>query len=171
MFKNKVWCPVSRKIRRYFHFLLSLAYPIDRLDWALFSVVILFRHWFPLLEKAEIQALILPRNLPAVLIIFMGRGVDLWYLDGVPHICFQVWFCRRSACANIRCMMGWRTRTLKNCLSPRIQALRDIKLHWRQDLLLTTFPRELTSVGRRRWFAGWSKIPYLATFFLTSPTD
>ena len=74
MFKNKVWCPVSRKIRRYFHFLLSLAYPIDRLDWALFSVVILFRHWFPLLEKAEIQALILPRNLPAVLIIFTGRG-------------------------------------------------------------------------------------------------
>ena len=74
MFKNKVWCPVSRKIRRYFHFLLSLAYPIDRLDWALFSVVILFRHWFPLLEKAEILALILPRNLPAVLIIFTGRG-------------------------------------------------------------------------------------------------
>ena len=63
-----------RKIRMYFHFLLSLAYPIDRLDWALFSVVILFRHWFPLLEKAEIQALILPRNLPAVLIIFTGRG-------------------------------------------------------------------------------------------------
>ena len=54
MFKNKVLCPVSRKIRRYFHFLLSLAYPIDSLDWAFFSVVILFRHWFPLFEKAEI---------------------------------------------------------------------------------------------------------------------
>ena len=40
----------------------------------MFSVVILFRHWFPLLEKAEIQALILPHNLPAVLIIFTGRG-------------------------------------------------------------------------------------------------
>ena len=74
MFKNKVWCPVSRKIRRYFHFLLSLAYPIDRLDWALFSVVILFRHLFPLLEKGEIRVFILPRNFPAVLIIFTGRG-------------------------------------------------------------------------------------------------
>ena len=72
--KAKVWCPVSRKIRRYFHFLLSLAYPIDRLDWALFSVVILFRHWFPLLEKVDIRAFILPRNFPAVLIIFTGRG-------------------------------------------------------------------------------------------------
>ena len=65
---------LAKKIRSYFHFLLSLAYPTDRLDWALFSVVILFRHWFPLLEKAEILALILPRNLPAVLIIFTGRG-------------------------------------------------------------------------------------------------
>ena len=74
IFENKVWCPVSKKIRRYFHFLLSLAYPIDRLDWALFSVVILFYHWFPLLEKAEIRAFILPRNFPAVLIIFTGRG-------------------------------------------------------------------------------------------------
>ena len=53
--------------------LLSLAYPIDRLDWALFSVEILFHHWFPLLEKVEIQAFILPRKIPAVLIIFTGR--------------------------------------------------------------------------------------------------
>ena len=37
----------------------------------MFSVVILFR---PLLEKAEIQALIFAWNLPAVLIIFTGRG-------------------------------------------------------------------------------------------------
>ena len=74
IFENKVWCPVSKKIRRYFHFLLSLAYPIDRLDWALFSVVILFHHWFPLLEKVDIRAFILPRNFPAVLIIFTGRG-------------------------------------------------------------------------------------------------
>ena len=74
IFENKVWCPVSKKRRRYFHFLLSLAYPIDRLDWALFSVVILFHHLFPLLEKVEIRAFILPRNFPAVLIIFMGRG-------------------------------------------------------------------------------------------------
>ena len=77
IFENKVWCPVSKKIRRYFHFLLSLAYPIDRLDWALFSVVILFHHWFPLLEKAGIRAFILPRNFSAVLIIFTGR-------DGEP---------------------------------------------------------------------------------------
>ena len=74
IFENKVWCPVSKKRRRYFHFLLSLAYPIDRLDWALFSVVILFHHLFPLLEKVEIQAFILPRNFPAVLIIITGRG-------------------------------------------------------------------------------------------------
>ena len=47
IFENKVWCPVSKKRRRYFHFLLSLAYPIDRLDWALFSVVILFHHLVP----------------------------------------------------------------------------------------------------------------------------
>ena len=32
------------------------------------------RHWFPLLEKVEIRAFILPRNFPAVLIIFTGRG-------------------------------------------------------------------------------------------------
>ena len=74
IFENKVWCPFSKKRRRYFHFLLSLAYPIDRLDWALFSVVILFHHLFPLLEKVEIQAFILPRNFPAVLIIITGRG-------------------------------------------------------------------------------------------------
>ena len=55
-------------------YLLSLAYPIDRLDWALFSVVILFHHFFPLLEKVEIRVFILPRNFPAVLIIFTGRG-------------------------------------------------------------------------------------------------
>ena len=54
--------------------IVSLAYPIDRLDWALFSVVILFHHWFPRLQKVEIRAFILPRNFPAVLIIFMGRG-------------------------------------------------------------------------------------------------
>ena len=77
IFENKVWCPVSKKRRRYFHFLLSLAYPIDRLDWALFSVVILFHHLFPLLEKVEIRAFILPRNFPAVLIIFTGRGGEL----------------------------------------------------------------------------------------------
>ena len=39
----------------------------------MFSVVILFHYWFPLLEKVEIQAFILPRNFPAVLIIFTGR--------------------------------------------------------------------------------------------------
>ena len=74
IFENKVWCPVSKKRTKYFHFLLSLAYPIDRLDWALFSVVILFHHLFPLLEKVEILVFILPRNFPAVLIIFTGRG-------------------------------------------------------------------------------------------------
>ena len=40
----------------------------------MFSVVILFHHLFPLLEKVEIRAFILPRNFPAVLIIFTGRG-------------------------------------------------------------------------------------------------
>ena len=76
LFKNKVWCPVCKKRRRYFHFLLSLAYPIDRLDWALFSVVILFHHLFPLFdfEKFEIRTFIFPSNFPMVLIIFTGRG-------------------------------------------------------------------------------------------------
>ena len=40
----------------------------------MFSVVILFHHWFPLLEKIEIWAFILPRNFPAVFIIFWGLG-------------------------------------------------------------------------------------------------
>ena len=38
------------------------------------NLLILFHHWFPLLEKVEIRAFILPRNFPAVLIIFTGRG-------------------------------------------------------------------------------------------------
>ena len=54
--------------------MVSFAYPIDRLDWSLFSAVIVFYHWFPLLDKIEIRAYILPRNFPAVLIIFTGRG-------------------------------------------------------------------------------------------------
>ena len=74
IFENKVLSPVGKKRRRYFHFLLSLAHPIDRLDWALSSVVILFHHLFPLLEKVEIQAFSLPRDFPAVLIIFTGRA-------------------------------------------------------------------------------------------------
>ena len=40
------------------------------MDWSLFSAVILFYHWFPLLEKVKIQAFILP----ATLIIFTGPG-------------------------------------------------------------------------------------------------
>ena len=39
----------------------------------MFSVVILFHHWFPLVQKVEILAFIVPRNFPAVLIIFTGR--------------------------------------------------------------------------------------------------
>ena len=56
--------------------MVSLAYPIHRLDWALFSVIILFQHWFPLLKKNENTAFILPHNFPAVLIIFAGRGTS-----------------------------------------------------------------------------------------------
>ena len=54
--------------------MVCLAYHIDRPDCALFSVVILFHHLFPLVEKVEIQAFILPCDFPAVLIIFTGRG-------------------------------------------------------------------------------------------------
>ena len=54
--------------------MVSLANPIDRLDWALFSVVMLFHHWFPLLEKNENRAFILPHNIPTVFIIFAGQG-------------------------------------------------------------------------------------------------
>ena len=75
--EHKVRIPVSKKRGlswRYFHFLLSLndyppsqnplsiglwrmqrmvslAYPVYRLDLALLSAVILFHHWFPQLEK------------------------------------------------------------------------------------------------------------------------
>ena len=45
--------------------MVSVAYPIHRLDWALFSVIILFQHWFPLLKKNENTAFILPHNFPA----------------------------------------------------------------------------------------------------------
>ena len=54
--------------------MVSLAYPIDTLDWSLFSVVILFHHWFPHLKTFENQSFILPHNFPAVLIIFAGQG-------------------------------------------------------------------------------------------------
>ena len=56
------------------YWMVYLAYPIDRLNLALFSVVILFHHLFPLLEKVEIRAFILPRNFPEALIIFLGAG-------------------------------------------------------------------------------------------------
>ena len=55
--------------------MMSLAYPVDRLDWALFNV----QCWniVPSLvssfeKKIENQAFILPCNLPAFLIIFAG---------------------------------------------------------------------------------------------------
>ena len=54
--------------------MVSLANPIDRLDWALFSIVMLFHHWFPLLGKNENGAFILPHNIPPVFIIFAGQG-------------------------------------------------------------------------------------------------
>ena len=53
--------------------MISLAYPIDRLDWASSSVVIFFHHWFPQMEKIEYRAFILPGNFPVVLIIFAGE--------------------------------------------------------------------------------------------------
>ena len=53
---------------------VSLAYPVERLDWTLFRVVIFFHNWFPLLEKFEDRTLILPRNFTAVFIIFAGRA-------------------------------------------------------------------------------------------------
>ena len=105
IFENKLWCPVSKKIRRYFHFLLSLAYPIDRLDWALFSVVILFHHWFPLLEKVDIGAFILPRNFPVVLIIFTGRGTSPSPQCGAGrgvHPCLLL--CTRSSMLHFVCL-------------------------------------------------------------------
>ena len=73
IFENKVWCPESKKEEATFTF-SSLAYPIDMLYYALFSVAILFHHLFPLFEKIEIQPFILPHNFPAVLIIFTGWG-------------------------------------------------------------------------------------------------
>ena len=41
----------------------------------MFSVYILFHHWFPLLEKVEIRAFILPRDFP----LPAGRGVHPWF--------------------------------------------------------------------------------------------
>ena len=56
--------------------MVSLTNPVERLDWTLLRVVVFFHHWFPLLEKFENQTFILPRNFPAVFIIFAGRGVQ-----------------------------------------------------------------------------------------------
>ena len=88
-FENKVWCPVSKK-EQSTHFLLSLAYPIDRLDWALFTVVTLFHHWLPLLNEFENRAFILPRNFPRFWSFLRGgagspslpagRGVHPWII-------------------------------------------------------------------------------------------
>ena len=89
IFENKLWCPVSKKIRRYFHFLLSLAYPIDRPDWALFSVVILFCCW----RKLKFGPLFCPATSPRFWSFYgagrggepplprsAGRGVHPWLL-------------------------------------------------------------------------------------------
>ena len=54
--------------------MVSLEYPIDGLNWALFTFVILYHQWFPRSERFENRAFILPRSVPAVLIIFAGRG-------------------------------------------------------------------------------------------------
>ena len=101
--EHKARIPVSKKRGlswRYFHFLLSLndyppsqnplsiglwrmqrmaslTYPVYRLDLALLSAVVLFHHWFPQLEKIDNSTFILPRNFPAVLIIFVSWGGEL----------------------------------------------------------------------------------------------
>ena len=87
-----------------------------------------------------------------------------------PHICFQVWFCRRSACANIRCMMEWRMRTLKNCLSPSIQALREIKLHRRQNLFLNNFYLEVDKCWSKEVVCRLVKNPIFGHIFFTFST-
>ena len=56
----------------------------------MFSVVILFHHWFPLLEKVEIRAFILPRNFPEALIIFPGRGTPLPRGTGRPSLVIKL---------------------------------------------------------------------------------
>ena len=47
---------------------------VDKFLRTKFDALLAKNHLFPLLEKVEIRAFILPRNFPAVLIIFMGRG-------------------------------------------------------------------------------------------------
>ena len=44
--------------------MVSLAYPIDRLKWALISSVILFHQWLPLLENLRIGPLFCPATSP-----------------------------------------------------------------------------------------------------------
>ena len=51
---------------------MSLAYPLQGWVGALFSVAILFHHYFPLLERFENVTFFLPRHFPADLIIFAG---------------------------------------------------------------------------------------------------
>merc|ERR1719220_1377493 len=47
---------------------------VDKFLRTKFDALLAKNHWFPLLEKVDIRAFILPRNFPAVLIIFTGRG-------------------------------------------------------------------------------------------------
>ena len=85
IFENKVWCPVSKKRTKYFHFLLSLANPIDRLDWALFIVVILFHHiGFLYWRNLRFGSLLCPATSPRFWSFFRDgvgrRSLSLWHL-------------------------------------------------------------------------------------------
>ena len=157
IFENKVWCPVSKKRTKYFHFLLSLAYPIDRLDWALFSVVILFHHLFPLLEKVEIRVFILPRNFPAVLIIFTGRGGEPPFPAGrgvhpwsVGHKAYTQWQFRRAAPEKVWLADYQICRTWANTCHPTRPSNPQLHgtLPTKRYYLLRAFPLRVVERGR-----------------------
>ena len=75
IFENKVWCPVSKKKKTVLSlFTLSCISYWQAGLGIVYCCDIVPSYWFPLLEKFEIRAFILPRNFPVVLIIFTGRG-------------------------------------------------------------------------------------------------
>ena len=77
--------------------MVSFAYPNDRLDWALFSFVILYYQWFPLLDYCECGL-----SVPWIAFLFYGAYIfELPSKDGnitpeKAHKSQQMQFCDKT---------------------------------------------------------------------------
>ena len=67
--------------------MVSFAYPNDRLDWALFSFVILYYQWFPLLEYCECGLFFAPQLLCGFDHFCGGLFFAPQLLCGFDHFC------------------------------------------------------------------------------------